>query len=80
MDIEESIYIIEGVIKEYMNSRIYMRYCVDNILLQFNGSAMNYIDYKNRISSVNTDKHITTIEEKENIRNNAIKTFSEIFG
>lgn len=80
MDIEESIYIIDGVIKEYIDSRIYMRYCLDNILLQFNGSAMNYIDYKNQIGVVNTNKDIRTIEEKENIRNNARKTFSEIFG
>lgn len=45
MDIEESYYIIEGVFKEYVDTRNYNRYCLDNLLLQFGGEGMNYLDY-----------------------------------
>lgn len=45
MDIEESYYIIEGVFKEYVDTRNYNRYCLDNLLLQFDGEGMNYLDY-----------------------------------
>lgn len=79
MNIDESIYIIEGVLKEYMDSRTYMRYCLDNILLQFNGNPMSYIDYKNEIGGISKTNNIEISQvEKEKIRNSALETLSSL--
>ncbi|WP_346884879.1 hypothetical protein [Clostridium sp. UBA4395] len=79
MDIDESIYIIEEVLQEYMDSRLYMRYCLDNILLQFTGKTMSYIDYKSEIGGVSKTNNIEISQvEKEKIRNNALETLSSL--
>ena len=79
MNIDESIYIIEGVLKEYMDDRTYMRYCFDNILLQFNGNPMSYIDYKNEIGGISKTNNIEISQvEKEKIRNSALETLSSL--
>ncbi|WP_346879028.1 hypothetical protein [Clostridium sp. UBA7791] len=79
MDLNDSIYIITDVIEGFIDERTYMRYCLDNILLQFNGSPMSYIDYKSKIGGVSKTNNIEiTQEEKENIRNNALETLSSL--
>lgn len=79
MNIDESIYIIEGVLKEYMDDRTYMRYCFDNILLKFNGNPMSYIDYKNEIGGISKTNNIEISQvEKEKIRNSALETLSSL--
>lgn len=45
MDLEEALSIIEGVFVEYMDSRTYQRYLFDNLLMQFDGKGMSYLDY-----------------------------------
>lgn len=45
MDLEEALSIIEGVFIEYMDSRTYQRYLFDNLLMQFDGKGMSYLDY-----------------------------------
>lgn len=77
MDINDSIYIITDVIEGFMDDRTYMRYCLDNILLQFNGNPMSYIDYKNEIGGISKTNNIEiTKEEKEKIRNSALGILS----
>ncbi|MGG7189789.1 hypothetical protein ACQPUQ_09755 [Clostridium paraputrificum] len=66
MDLEKSFYIIEGVLKEYSDSRIYQRYCFDNLLLQITGENLSYKEYKEKIGLDNKSTNI-----KEN--NKAIK-------
>ncbi len=79
MNIDESIYIIEGVLKEYMDSRTYVKYCFDNILLTFNGKPMSYIDYKNEIGGISKTNNIEISQvEKEKIRNSALETLSSL--
>lgn len=45
MDIKDSWDIIEGVFKEYVDTRNYNKYCLDNLLLQLDGKGINYIEY-----------------------------------
>lgn len=48
MDLDEAFYIIEGIFTEYMDSRTYQRYLFDNLLLQFDGKGIGYLDYVNQ--------------------------------
>lgn len=80
MDINDSIYIITDVIEGFIDDRTYMRYCFDNILLQFNGKPMSYMDYKSEIGGVPKNNIEITNIEKENIRNNALGILSDLIG
>lgn len=79
MDLNESIYNISDIIEGFIDDRTYMRYCFDNILFQFDGKAMSYMDYKKEVGGVSktNDTKLSDIE-KENIRNNALETLSSL--
>lgn len=68
MDLEESIYIISDVLEEYMDSRSYNRYLLDNILLAIDNKAVSYKEYKN-MGSKNNNKS-TNKSENEIIKEN----------
>ncbi|GAA0768572.1 hypothetical protein GCM10008908_09090 [Clostridium subterminale] len=56
-----------------------MRYCFDNILLQFTGKTMSYIDYKSEIGGIPKTNNIEISQvEKEKIRNSALETLSSL--
>lgn len=68
MDLEEAIPIIEGVFIEYMDSRTYQRYLFDNLLMQFNGNGMSYLDYikkSKRVVDTKTDYIKSEVENKK---------------
>lgn len=77
MDLEDSLEIIIDAYKEYIDNRVYFRYCIDNALLQFGGNSMSYIDYKKELGLVNVDNKKV---DKNKIRNEAEETLSKIFG
>lgn len=70
--------IIEGVIIEYMDSRAYQRYCLDNLLMQFSNEGMSYLDYLKEIK-IENKKSNKTIDKDKN-RKNAINSLKTIFG
>ncbi|WP_343824026.1 hypothetical protein [Clostridium subterminale] len=79
MDLNDSIYIITNVIEGFIEDRTYMRYCFDNILLQFTGKTMSYIDYKSEIGGIPKTNNIEISQvEKEKIRNSALETLSSL--
>lgn len=68
MDLEESLSIIEGVFIEYMDSRTYERYLFDNLLMQFDGKGISYLDYikeSRKVASTKTDYVKTELENKK---------------
>jgi hypothetical protein len=78
MDLEDSLEIIEQAVNDYFEERLYSRYMLDNLLLQFNGTPMDYLEYKKELgcSNKNNDKVI----DKERIRDYAKEVLSNIFG
>lgn len=84
MSIEDSLDIVNEAINEYFDERAYHRYCLDNVLLQFNNSAMNYLEYKKEMglltsSTINRNDDTSKID-KDKIRNESTQIISEIFG
>lgn len=70
MDLEGALSIIEGVFVEYMDSRTYQRYLFDNLLMQFDGKGMSYLDYikeSRKVPSAKTDTDYvkTELENKK---------------
>ncbi|WP_066892951.1 hypothetical protein [Clostridium nigeriense] len=81
MDLEYSLEIIEEAINDYFEERTYSRYILDNLLLQFNGTPMDYMEYKKELGYSNRN-NITKNKEinKEKIRNDVEEILSSIFG
>lgn len=77
MDLECSLEIIIDAYKEYIDSRVYFRYCIDNALLQFGGDSMSYIDYKKELGFINVNNKKI---DKNKIRIEAKEILSNIFG
>lgn len=74
MDLEESLDIILDVLEEYMDSRTYNRYLLDNILLALNGKAVSYKDYI-KMNSKSITKTNKNENEIINENNNMLKDF-----
>lgn len=74
MDLEESLYIIVDILEEYMESRTYNKYLLDNILLTIDGRAVSYQDYI-KINSKSTTKTNKDKNEIINENNNILKDF-----
>ncbi|SQB99782.1 Uncharacterised protein [Clostridium paraputrificum] len=77
IELGQSLYIIGEVIKEYNDSRIFQKYCFDNLLLQVVGENLSYKEYKEKIRLENTlnSENNTAIKEEDikNRKDNASK-------
>ena len=78
MNISEAIYIIECVVVEYLDSRTYQKYCLDNLLQQINGESLSYLDYKKELGIIS--KKDKKVIDKERNREQAKKSLQAIFG
>lgn len=78
MNINEAIDIIEGVIVEYLDSRTYKKYCLDNLLQQINGESLSYLDYKKELGIIS--KKAEKVIDKEKNRQQAKQSLQAIFG
>lgn len=78
MNINEAIDIIEGVIVEYLDSRTYQKYCLDNLLQQINGESLSYLDYKKELGIIS--KKAEKVIDKEKNRQQAKQSLQAIFG
>lgn len=78
MDLDEAFSIIEGVVVEYMDSRIYQQYLFNNILLQIYGKGMSYLDYikKNSINNSGINKQ-TDYKKVERNNNELLEKFKK---
>lgn len=65
IELGQSLYIIGEVIKEYNDSRIFQKYCFDNLLLQVVGEDISYKEYKEKIRLENSDENNTAIKEED---------------
>lgn len=57
---------------EYMESRAYQRYLFDNLLLQFDGKGISYIDYIKDIKVESKNNNVKTDYEKVKADNKKI--------
>ncbi|WP_195954415.1 hypothetical protein [Clostridium tertium] len=78
ISLEDSLEIIQEVINDYFEERTYSRYILDNLLLQFNGTSMSYLEYKKELGCSNNDDN--NVIDKDRIRNEARGILSDIFG
>ncbi|MGL5327874.1 MAG: hypothetical protein ACRDD7_01310 [Peptostreptococcaceae bacterium] len=77
MELNEAFYFVEEIVKEHKDTRDYNRYCLENLLMAFNGKPISYKDYLNKVYK-KVNKPIATTKSIED-NNNRTQTILDKF-